>query len=103
MYQTIGLSDFRAGFKYRPDNFSYEGLGALFDHLESMGDVEFDPIAICCDYCEDTVETIAENYGLELPADEDEDDHRIAVIRYLDAEGVFIHETEDGKILYRNF
>jgi hypothetical protein len=98
MYQTIGLSDFRAGFKYRPDNFSYEGLGALFDYLESMDDdVEFDPIAICCDYCEDTVETIARDYDIEG------EDLRIAVIRHLEDEGVFIYETEDGKILYRNF
>jgi hypothetical protein len=97
MYQTIGLSDFRAGFKYRPDNFSYEGLRALFDHLESMGDVEFDPIAICCEFSEDTVENIARDYDIEG------DDLRIAVIRHLDDEGVFIYETEDGKILYRNF
>ena len=98
MYQTIGLSDFRAGFKYRPDNFSDEGLGALFDYLESMGDdVEFDPIAICCEFSEDTVEGIASAYDVEG------DDVRIAVIRKLEDEGAFIHETEDGKILYRNF
>jgi hypothetical protein len=98
MYQTIGLSDFRAGFKYRPDNFSYEGLGALFDYLESMGDdVEFDPIAICCEFSEDTVEGIASAYDVEG------DDLRIAVIRKLEDEGAFIYETEDGKILYRNF
>jgi hypothetical protein len=97
MYQTIGLSDFRAGFKYRPDNFSYEGLGALFDYFKSMGDIEFDPIAICCEFSEDTVEGIAGAYDIEG------DDLRIAVIRRLDDEGVFIHETEDGKILYRSF
>jgi hypothetical protein len=97
MYQTIGLSDFRAGFKYRPDNFSYEGLGALFDYFESMGDIEFDPIAICCEFCEDTVEAIASAYDIEG------EDLRIAVICHLEDEGVFIHETEDGKILYRNF
>lgn len=98
MYQTIGLSDFRAGFKYRPDNFSYEGLGALFDYLESMDEeVEFDPIAICCYFSEDTIEAIARDYDIEG------DDLRMAVIRHLDDEGVFIYETEDGKILYRNF
>jgi len=98
MYQTIGLSDFRAGFKYRPDNFSYEGLRALFEYLECMDEeVEFDPIAICCEFSEDTVEAIASAYDIEG------DDLRIAVIRHLEDEGVFIHETEDGKILYRNF
>lgn len=98
MYQTIGLSQFRDGFKYRPDSFSYEGLGALFDYLETMDeDVEFDPIAICCEFSEDTVEAIADNYSIEG------DDLRIAVIRRLEDEGAFIHETEDGKIIYRNF
>jgi hypothetical protein len=98
MYQTIGLSDFRAGFKYRPDNFSYEGLRALFEYLECMDEeVEFDPIAICCEFSEDTVEAIARDYDIEG------DDLRIAVIRRLDDESVFIYETEDGKILYRNF
>ena len=98
MYQTIGLSQFRDGFKYRPDNFSYEGLGALFDYLETMDEeVEFDPIAICCYFSEDTVEAIADNYNVEG------DDLRIAVIRKLEDEGAFIHETEDGKIIYKNF
>ena len=41
----------------RPDNFSYEGLRTLFtaieDCTESMGeDIEFDPVAICCDFTE---------------------------------------------------
>jgi hypothetical protein len=98
MHQTIGLSDFRAGFKYRPDNFSYEGLGALFDYFESMGDdVEFDPIAICCDFSEDTIEGIAQSYDIAG------EDLRIAVIRKLEDEGAYVHETEDGKIVYRNF
>lgn len=98
MYQTIGLSQFRDGFKYRPDNFSYEGLGALFEYFESMDeDFEFDPIAICCDYSEDTVESIADSYSIEG------DDLRISVIRKLEDESAFIHETEDGKILYRSF
>lgn len=98
MYQTIGLSQFRDGFKYRPDNFSYEGLGALFDYFETMDeDFEFDPIAICCDFSEDTIEGIAQSYDIEG------EDLRIAVIRKLEDEGAFVHETEDGKIVYRNF
>ena len=36
MIQTINVSDFRDAFKAcgRADQFSYEGLGALFDYLE---------------------------------------------------------------------
>jgi hypothetical protein len=50
------------------DNFSFEGLIALYDYLEeldeSMGEqTEFDPIAICCDYSEyDSLKDIKANY-----------------------------------------
>ena len=41
----------------RPNQFTYEGLSALFEHLvqleEEMGiEMEFDVIGLCCDYCE---------------------------------------------------
>ena len=57
MISTINSSDFVDGFKCRPDNFSYDGLQALFDYFEQLEDdlgeqIEFDPIAICCEYSE---------------------------------------------------
>ena len=41
----------------RPNNFSREGLRALFDYLgdlerEAEGETEFHPIGICCDWTE---------------------------------------------------
>ena len=56
--QTVTESDFRDAFQaIRPDNFSYEGLGALYDYLENLSDdigddIELDVIALCCDYTE---------------------------------------------------
>ena len=39
MKQTINLYDFRRAFETtRPDNFSYEGLGILFEALEELSD-----------------------------------------------------------------
>ena len=43
--------------KVRPDNFSYEGLEVLFEHIEMVEEgmdkpIEFDVIGICCDYTE---------------------------------------------------
>jgi hypothetical protein len=36
MKQTVHLEDFRNSFEsLRPNNFSYEGLAALFDYLEN--------------------------------------------------------------------
>jgi hypothetical protein len=55
MKQTITKSDFRDAFKEmgRESNFSYDGLGALFDYLEEMDEnAELDVIAICCDFSE---------------------------------------------------
>ena len=50
------------------NNFSYEGLHSLFDYLEQfeedMGkEIEFDPVAICCEYSEyENFEEIKNNY-----------------------------------------
>ena len=58
MKRTVNLNDFRDAFRsIRPDNFSYEGLEALFNYLENLGEdtgleIELDVIAICCDFTE---------------------------------------------------
>lgn len=70
MIQTINVSDFRAAFHSmgRKDQFSYEGLGALFDYLEDFdgGGYDLDVIALCCDYSEDSPKDIAKAYGIDL-------------------------------------
>ena len=62
--KTYGIVDTLTRFRFvdefqkiRPDNFSYEGLHALFDYLEELSydigePIEFDPISICCDFRE---------------------------------------------------
>ena len=58
MKQTINEFDFKNKFKkIRPDNFSDQGLSVLYNHLiqyeEDTGEeLEFDPIAYCCEYTE---------------------------------------------------
>ena len=76
MIQTINVSDFRDAFRSagRAEQFSYQGLGALFDYMEELDpDFDLDVIALCCDYSEDSVQDIAEAYGLDLTGDDDED------------------------------
>jgi hypothetical protein len=64
MYQTVNLHQFRQSFKeIRPNNFSYEGLEVLFNHFEQLEQdtnekIEFDVIAICCDYIEEDFQEI---------------------------------------------
>ena len=58
MKQTVYLEDFRKAFKdTRPNNFSNEGLIALYDYFQNLEDdigeeLDLDIIAVCCDYCE---------------------------------------------------
>jgi len=61
MYQTITKGQFRDAFHNmgRGEQFTYEGLGALFDQIEdwetdmgSEGESELDVIALCCDFTE---------------------------------------------------
>ena len=58
MYQRVTFSDFRQAFHNhdRGNQFSYEGMKALFDFLEEQerdtGEIELDVIALCCNYVE---------------------------------------------------
>ena len=58
MKTTINQNDFLDAFKkLRPNNFSYEGLIALYNYLEDYEQgvdevLELDVIAFCCDYTE---------------------------------------------------
>lgn len=58
MKQTVYLEDFRRAFQStRPNNFSHQGLIALYDYFQNLEDdigeeLDLDVIAICCDYSE---------------------------------------------------
>ena len=72
MKQTMSEFDFKNEFKkIRPKNFSYDGLTVLYDHLtqyeqDTDQELEFDPIAFCCEYTEfDSFEDAKKNYDVE--------------------------------------
>ena len=79
MKQTIGKGQFRDAFQNmgRGEQFSYEGLGAMFDYLEEYEDgtgeeVELDVIALCCEYTEYAdLEEFQSDYGEEYETMED--------------------------------
>lgn len=105
MIQTITVSDFRTAFHQcgRGDQFSYEALGLIFDYIEDcereLGEqVELDPIAICCEWSEDTHKNIANSYGLKLDGVNDDDD----VFDYVSGNTVAF-ETSIGTIIYIQF
>ena len=103
MFQTINLYQFRDAFQ-RMDrkNFSYEGLEVLFDFFEEVEDYELDVVAICCNYTEETPEVIAQEHGIELSNEEDEEQNRKDVLQYLEANTLVVGETA-STIIYEHF
>tara|TARA_R100000734_G_C3309668_1_gene100347 strand:+ start:353 stop:655 length:303 start_codon:yes stop_codon:yes gene_type:complete len=83
MYQEITSSEFSDWFltsETYKNNFSYKGLKSLYNYLvdleEDTGDnIEFDPVAICCEYSEyKNLEEIKNNYN-DIETIEDLRDH----------------------------
>jgi hypothetical protein len=71
MYIQVTETMFKDEFKaIRPDNFTNEGLSALYEWLteleEDTGEpMELDVIAICCDFSEEPLQDVLDNYRLE--------------------------------------
>ena len=80
IYQEINQADFISAFKsIRPDNFSYQGLKALYGYFEELSEdqnIELDVIAICCDYTEyDSLAEFNRDYGKNFDDIEEIFDH----------------------------
>jgi hypothetical protein len=109
MKKTVSVYDFRDAFQQiRPNNFSYEGLTILFDYFEQLEEdcgqeIELDVIAICCDYSEDTPLSIAENYGIEIDPNENDEEIMQQVKDFLETETIMVGSTDAGTIVYANF
>ena len=109
MKQTVDFQTFRDTFRAydRADQFSREGLELLFDYLEQYEDetgqeIELDVVALCCDYTEDTPESIAQDYRIDLDG-VDDDDTAQAVMDYLCDNTTVVGQTSSGSIVYVNF
>lgn len=108
MKQTVGIYEFREAFRnIRPDNFSYEGLNLLFEYFENYEmdtgeEIEFDVIAICCDYSENDYEYIAKQYDIEIKG-MNEDEAIDEVIYTLEENCAFIGKTSTNQIVYRDY
>ena len=96
MKQTINFYDFSNAFHKagRGNQFTYDGLKALFEYLEeyeeATGDeIELDVIALCCEFTEyESIEEFWLDYGQEdYP---DEESIMDATMYYAFGEGSFI-------------
>ena len=69
--QEITKSQFRDEFnQIRPNNFSYDGLSALYDWIIDISEqadlkpIKLDVIAICCEYSQyESLEEFNKDYG----------------------------------------
>jgi len=93
----------------RADNFSSAGLSALFEYLEDMEkdigeEYELDVIALCCDFTESDIDTIANDYDIDLSDCVELEEQFNIVLDFLESETTVIYSDEDtGTILYANF
>ena len=107
MKTTVSVHDFREAFNsVRPNTFSREALGHLFEYLELFEEdtgeeMELDVVAICCDFAEDTWQQIAEQYDLE-PKGENDEEKLERVCDYLADQGAYIATVGDC-VVYRQF
>ena len=74
MINTINKSDFTTAFHKmgRGNNFTYEGLIAIYDYIEQYEEdtdtqIELDVIALCCEYVEyENLKEFENDYGKEF-------------------------------------
>lgn len=71
MYHTIDFVDFSLAFDQmnRGENFSLKGRRVLFDFIEDCEaqteeQIELDVIALCCEFEENSIPEVLENYNL---------------------------------------
>lgn len=111
MKMTITESEFINRFRaVRPENFSREGLAALFAYYteleEGSGEeMEFDPVAICCDWTEYSSHAeAAESYSWDgaVEADDERADQNEAKAQTWLNDQTMVLETS-GSVLVLNF
>ena len=86
--KTIDIYDFRRAFSDydRADQFSYEGLNALFEWLEELAEdtatrYELEVIGLCCEFTEysDLAEVQANYSGTEISSIDDLRDYTTVI------------------------
>ena len=94
----------------RGDQFSYDGLIALFDYLdelsESLGqDMKIDVIGLCCEYSEyDDLEDLADAYNQEFTEEQlqDVEQHKAEILEYF-TDNTQVIEVKGGSYIIAEF
>lgn len=99
---------FREAFRLagRNNQFSYEGLEALFDYLEEVSeedDIELDVVALCCEYSEDSIEDLIESYSIDVSDAEGDEDEIQAIVREYLHDNTSVCGEVSGGFVYAAF
>ena len=86
----INESEFRTAFHKmgRGEQFSYDGLTALYDYLEQLEydtdtEIELDVIALCCEYAEyDSLAEFQKDYGEDYQTIEDIEERTTVILKH---------------------
>lgn len=119
-YQFVGMMQ-----DARPENFTVAALRVLFDYLYELSDdcgiaLEFDAIAIACDYTEADALEVYNRYKPDLNLDDDDqalfdlyhdtdqahmiiDIIKPQIIEYLECNTCFVGETDNSSLLFADF
>jgi len=110
MYQSISFGDFCDAFRAydRNENFTYEGKRILFDYLEGYEEdtgesIELDVIALCCEYSEDSIDNIIQNFSIDIEEDTTEEEKADIVEEYLSENTILVGKTEIDTFVYITF
>ena len=111
MKMTLNKDQFRFHMNaIRPDNFSYEGQGELFDYLEQIEndtqtDMEFDPIAICCDFSQCSLDEFKNSFtDVAITSNMTNEEKQATIQEFIEMYGSWCAFVEDGKeVIFENF
>ena len=101
MYTRVTEGNFRNTFltsDYK-NNFSYDGLTALYDYFSELEDelnesIEFDLIAIAGEYSELTIDELRDNYFIDKDID---------VIEYLQENTIVIEIENSDSVIIQDY
>ena len=101
MYTRVTEDNFRNTFltsDYK-NNFSYDGLTALYDYFEELEDelnesIEFDYISIAGEYSELTIDELRDNYSINKDID---------VIEYLQENTIVIEIENSDSVIIQDY
>ena len=102
MYIRVTKNSFRDVFLSSDnysENFSYDGLTALYDYFEELEDdigqtIEFDLVGIAGEYSELTIDELRDNYSVDKDID---------VIEYLQENTIVIEIENSDSVIIQDY